>query len=69
VFIPDIYIGMELEVLVSPINTVSTVKAENKISAVDTSFGGWADMDKTTEDICTEIRSDRVFRNRDFNFV
>jgi hypothetical protein len=60
---------MELEVLVSPINLVSTVKAEKKTPNVDISFGGWADMDKTTEEICSEIRSDRAFRNRDFNFV
>jgi hypothetical protein len=64
--IPDRYIGTELEVLVFPISEVLTSKAEMKTPEVDMSFGGWVDMDKTTEEICSEIRAGRTFRNRDF---
>ena len=63
--IPDKYIGTELEILVFPINEVSTSKIEKKAPDADVSFGGWADMDKTTEEICSEIRASRYFRNRD----
>jgi len=63
--IPDRYIGTELEILVFPINEISTYRAEKKTPKVDISFGGWADMDKTTEEICSEIRTSRTFRNRD----
>jgi len=61
--IPDRYVGSELEILVFPIKEVmvSTAKAPQ----VDTSFGGWADMDKSAEDICSEIRAGRNFRNRE----
>ena len=65
--IPDKYIGKELEILVFSINEVSTSNIETKKTQdVDTSFGGWVDMDKTTEEICSEIRASRTFRNRDF---
>jgi len=69
VFIPDRYIGTELEILVFPINEVSISSIEKKTSEVDTSFGGWADMEKTTEEICSEIKAGRIFRNRDLNLA
>ena len=67
VAIPDKYIGAKLEILVFPINEVLTSKIEKKTTIIDESFGGWADMDKTTEEICSEIRASRTFRNRDFD--
>ena len=67
VSIPDRYVGIELEILVFPINEVSTSKLENGNSDIDLSFGAWSDMDKTTEEICSEIRASRNFHNRDFN--
>ena len=63
--IPDRYIGTELEILVFPVHKVSTFNVENKTPDIDASFGGWADIDKTTEDICSEIRASRTFRKRD----
>jgi len=69
VSIPDRYIGTELEILVFPVKEVSIFNFESKTSEVDHSFGGWADMDKTTEEICAEIKAGRTFRNRDFNLV
>ena len=56
VSIPDRHIGTELEILVFP---------KKKMFDIDTSFGGWADMDKTSEEICSEIRASRNFRNND----
>ena len=64
--IPDRYIGTELEILVFPINEILTSNVKKKTSDVDASFGGWAGMDKTTEEICSEIKAGRTFRNRDF---
>ena len=64
--IPDKYIGTELEILIFPINEVSTSNVRKRIPDVDASFGGWDDMNKTTEEICSEIRASRTFRNRDF---
>jgi hypothetical protein len=64
--IPDRYIGTELEILVFPINEVFVSKAKMKTPEVDKSFGGWADMDKTTDEICSEIRASRTFCKRDF---
>lgn len=63
--IPEKYIGTELEILIFPLKEVSTV--EKKAPDNDLSFGGWADMDKTDEDICSDIRASRKFRNRDFS--
>jgi hypothetical protein len=63
VAIPDRYIGTELEIQVFPINEIFSLK--KRTPDIDTSFGGWADMDKTTEEICSEIRAGRNFRNRD----
>ena len=63
--IPDRYIGTKLEILVFPLNEVSLSNIERETRDIDRSFGGWADMDKTTEDICTEIKTSRNFRNRD----
>jgi len=63
--IPDKYIGTELEILVFPINEVFVSKTKKKTPDVDKSFGGWADMNKTTDEICSEIRVSRTFRNRD----
>ena len=64
--IPDRYIGAELEVLVFPISEVLPPVTEMQTPDIDVSFGGWADMDKSTEEICSEIRTSRTFRNRDF---
>ena len=64
VLIPEKYVGTELEILVFPINEVIFSKAEKKVSNVDISFGGWADMGKSAEEICSEIRASRTFRNR-----
>jgi hypothetical protein len=58
-----------LEISVLPLNEVSTYKEKKKTSDVDMSFGGWADMDKTTEEICSEIKAGRIFRNRDLNLM
>jgi len=63
--IPDRYIGTELEILVFPINEVFVSKTKKKTLDIDKSFGGWADMNKTTDEICSEIRASRTFRNRD----
>jgi len=63
--IPDEYIGKELEITIFPIHKAFTSKIK-RIIPDDASFGAWADMDKTTEEICSEIRSSRHFRNRDF---
>jgi hypothetical protein len=65
VSIPDKYIGTKLEILVFPMDEVSLSGAVVETPDVDVSFGGWADMDKTTEDICAEIKSSRNFRNKD----
>jgi len=65
VTIPDGYIGTELEILVFPINEALVSKAKKKTPDIDKSFGGWADMNKTTDEICSEIRASRTFRNRD----
>ena len=62
--IPDKYIGTKLEILVFPINEIITCNTEKKEPDIDISFGGWADMDKTTEEICSEIRVSRTFQNR-----
>ena len=51
--------------LIVPMNEIPYSKAEKKTLDADSSFGGWADMDKTTEKICSEIRAGRIFRNRD----
>jgi hypothetical protein len=69
VAIPDKYIGAELEILVFPVNEVLTAKVKKASSDVDKSFGGWADMDKTTEEICSEIKESRTFRNRDISLA
>ena len=69
VSIPDRYVGMELEILVPPINEILIANTENKPPKVDISFGGWSDMDKSTEEICSEIRASRAFRNRELNLV
>jgi hypothetical protein len=66
VSIPDKYIGIELEILVSPINEPSNFKPKKKTSNVVASFGGWADMDefipeKSAEQIISEIRDSRCF--------
>jgi len=50
-----------LEILVFPVNEVCMPAIEKKTpNNVDLSFGGWADMDKTTEEICAEIRAGRT---------
>ena len=55
------------DVLMPIIDTSWMPKKETK--NVDASFGGWADMNKTTGEICSEIRESRTFRNRDLNIV
>jgi len=45
---------LQVEVIVFPVNQDTSSKVEKKTSAIDLSFGGWADMDKTTEEICQE---------------
>ena len=64
--IPDRYIGIELEIIVFPLKEVSASNPKIKTSEIDLSFGGWADMNNTTEDICSEIKASRTFRNRAF---
>ena len=64
--IPDTYIGTELEILIFPIRDISKSKLKNNKPEYDASFGAWADMDKTTEEICSDIRQSRNFRNREF---
>jgi len=63
--IPDNYIGNELEITVFPVNEILTTTTKTETSNIDVSFGAWATMDKTTEEICSEIKSSRTFRNRD----
>jgi len=67
VMIPERYIGAKLEVLVFPVNEVMTPDIARITSDVDDSFGGWADMDKTAEEICSEIRASRIFCNKTFD--
>ena len=69
--LPWVANGEQVEVIVFPVNRnqVSPYSVEKKTSDVDLSFGGWADMDKTTEEICSEIRASRIFRNRDIDFL
>ncbi|MDR0683313.1 MAG: hypothetical protein LBG15_15955 [Dysgonamonadaceae bacterium] len=63
--IPDKYIGTELEITVFPLKEISIATTETeKEDSIDYSFGAWADMDGSTEEICTEIRNSRTFRNR-----
>ena len=59
--IPEKYIGTQLEILIFPMTEVLISNAEKKTPSVDVSFGGWADMDKTAEEICSEIRAGRTF--------
>jgi len=63
--LPDRYIGTELEILVFPINEVFVTSTKMKTPNIDLSFGGWSDMPATTEEICSEIRASRNFRNRE----
>jgi hypothetical protein len=71
--IPDKYVGTELEITVFPLEEISITKQKEKetngkkeeINDIDPSFGGWADMDKSTEEICAGIRNSRTFRERD----
>jgi hypothetical protein len=64
--IPEKYIGTELEIMIFPRKEISEIKSEKKIiDDVDLSFGAWADMEKSTEEICSEIRKSRTFRKRD----
>ena len=65
--IPNKYIGTELEILIFPVSEVFLSKMDKKAPDVDVSFGGWADMNNSTEEICSEIRASRAFRNRDFD--
>jgi hypothetical protein len=69
VTIPDSYIGSKLEILVFPINEVAMPASDKKVSNIDLSFGGWEDMDETTDEICSDIRASRTFRNRNFDLL
>ena len=60
---------LQVEVIVFPVNQITSSNVEKKASDIDLSFGGWADMDKTTEEICTEIRASRTFCNRELDIV
>jgi len=57
--------GSKVEIIVFPVNQDIPSIVEKNTSDIDASFGSWADMDKTTEEICTEIRESRTFRERD----
>ncbi|GHT00241.1 hypothetical protein FACS189421_12070 [Bacteroidia bacterium] len=64
--IPNKYVGKELEITVFPIKDISLKKARKKVTTdIDPAFGAWADMDKSTEEICAEIKNSRTFRKRD----
>jgi hypothetical protein len=66
--IPDNYIGTELEIIVFPIMEIHTNKPEKKSNAtIDASFGAWADMEKSDEEICAEIKGSRKFRKRNIS--
>ncbi|GHT62062.1 hypothetical protein AGMMS50239_14400 [Bacteroidia bacterium] len=66
--IPDNYIGTELEITIFPLVEIHANKPKKKANAtIDASFGAWADMEKSDEEICTEIRSSRKFRKRDIS--
>jgi hypothetical protein len=68
--IPDKYIGTELEITVFLLKEISIATAgTEKEESIDYSFGVWADMTGSTEEICTEIRNSRTFRNRDNLFL
>ncbi|MDR2065135.1 MAG: hypothetical protein LBP85_05435, partial [Prevotellaceae bacterium] len=56
--IPDKYIGTELEITVFPLKEISMAATETeKEDRIDRSFGAWADMEGSTEEICAEIRN------------
>ena len=57
--------GLQVEIIVFPASQDTPSIVEMKTSDVDASFGSWADMNKTTEEICTEIRESRAFSKRD----
>jgi hypothetical protein len=66
--IPDYYIGRSLEINIFPTMEINAEKEDKKAStATDNSFGGWADMEKSAEEIGRDIRSARNFRERDFS--
>ena len=52
--IPDKYIGAELEIMILPLNEVSMNVFDEKEPEIDPSFGAWADMDRSTEEICAK---------------
>jgi hypothetical protein len=64
--IPDKYVGKKLEITIFPLAEPTLIKpARNTTGNADPSFGGWADMDKSTENICAGIRNSRTFRKRE----
>jgi hypothetical protein len=64
--IPDKYVGEELEIIVFPLSETLAAKPEKETATgADLSFGAWADMDKSTAEICAEIRNSRAFRQKD----
>ena len=60
--IPNNYIGKKLEIIIFPLTEPVMASPGKKTKDVDLSFGAWADMDKSTEEICAQIRSSRTFR-------
>ena len=65
--IPDKYVGSPLEINIFPLVEIHNGGGGNgiSISTDDLSFGAWADMEKSDEEICTEIRNGRYFRKRE----
>jgi hypothetical protein len=64
--IPDKYVGKKLEITVFSLNELSiTNPGKEVVRDIDPSFGAWADMDKSTEELCTQIRSSRTFRKKE----
>ena len=63
--IPEKYIGTEFEIMIFPHKEISEIKLGKKgAKEKNLAFGGWADMDKSTEEICVDIRKSRTFNKR-----
>ncbi|MDR0547528.1 MAG: hypothetical protein LBG77_08140 [Dysgonamonadaceae bacterium] len=65
VSIPRKYIGKELEIIVFPVNEIIRTHPKKRSLQTDLSFGAWADMEQSTEEICADIRNSRRYRNRE----
>ncbi|MDR0691546.1 MAG: hypothetical protein LBF69_00740 [Prevotellaceae bacterium] len=51
-----------MEIIIFPLTEPVMASPGKKTKDVDLSFGAWADMDNSTEEICAQIRSSRTFR-------